>query len=73
MRIKKGILKSLAENTGLPVSKLSDYAAGRIRPGRDRAIFLGDESGVDAATWMFGSPTDIKSALNGQSLNRDCP
>ncbi len=73
MRLQHGTLKSLSEKTGLPVTKLSDYAAARARPGRSRALFLEGKTGIDAAKWVFGSADEIKSALNGQSSNQDCP
>ena len=72
MRLPNGLLKKLSEKTGMKISvqRLSDHAAGRIRPSRKRAIFLEKCSGVSRVTWIFGSPEEIKAALkNSPRLN----
>lgn len=67
-RLPSGTLKPWTEKTGWPSQYLSDLISTRKRPGRKRAKYLellSRELGFDipAAVWLFGSATDIRSAL----------
>ena len=63
MRLPKGFLKDLADNTKFSVRYLSDLANASKRPGRNRAKELEDQFGVPAFLWLYGSPEEIKRSL----------
>ena len=62
-RLPRGILQRLSKKTGKPVAYLSDIANDHKRPGNKMAQFLEEKTGIAAATWAFGSPEKIKSAI----------
>ncbi|NNG00891.1 MAG: hypothetical protein HKM93_16000 [Desulfobacteraceae bacterium] len=69
MRIPHKLLKSLSDATGFSVTYLSDIAATRKRPGRTRAMTLEKaakkiNADVPAILWLYGSSTEIKTALS---------
>lgn len=68
MRLPKGLLKKLEDETGIANTKFCDYAATRIRPGRKRALVLETACrnlGIDvpAIVWLYGSSDEIKSRI----------
>jgi hypothetical protein len=69
MRLSKGVLQNLHEQTKISVPALSDYAATRKRPGRKRALDLEKackDLGYDvpAIVWLYDSSEEIKSRLS---------
>lgn len=63
MRLPRGTISQLIDRTGLSGPYICDLIAGRKRPGRERALVMQEASGVDAATWLYGSAQEIKQAL----------
>jgi hypothetical protein len=63
MRLKKGTLQILSTKSDIDTSKLSAYAATRLRPSRKRALHLEGTTGIPAALWLLGSSEEIKQAI----------
>jgi len=63
LHIPYGALQRLADVTGCKASLLSDYAAGRKRPGRDRAVDLEVATGINRHLWLYGTPDELKPAI----------
>ena len=69
MKLRRGTLVKLSKATGIDITSLCAYAAGRVRPRPDRARKLEavcQELGVDvpAAVWVLGSSDQIKGRLS---------
>lgn len=62
-RLPSGVLTKVQEKTGISIQKLSDYAATRERPGRERSLLLEQATGIPASVWLFSSSAEIKAAL----------
>jgi hypothetical protein len=69
MRLKRGTLQKLEEETGIYFRALSDYASTRKRPGAKRAKELEMNTGIPATTWLYGKTIEIKTAINQWSKN----
>jgi hypothetical protein len=63
MRIPKGKLKELSENSGIRANKLCSYASTSLRPSRKRALHLEATTGIPAALWLLGTSTELKQAI----------
>ena len=66
-RLPYGILKRLNEITNISQQRLCDYVAGRVRPRPERAKMLETVTGVGAAVWVFGLPSEIRAKLIEES------
>lgn len=62
-RLPNGILQKLSDKTGKPVKYLSDMANASKRPGRKLSKHLEKHTGIEASVWLFGTASEIKSAL----------
>lgn len=77
MRLPKGTLTILSNQTGLKNNYLSDLVSTRSRPGRQRSIDLEEackELGLDVPKelWMFGASDKIKAALSAPVNKNMC-
>jgi len=67
-------IKTLGSVTGIRIPRLYDYMATRVRPGRQRALYLENvcrEIGLDipAMVWLYGAPDEIRRRLSNGNGN----
>lgn len=73
-RLPRGTLTPYAKKTGLSLPYLSEIAAARRRPGRERALALSHAAkaigkDIPPATWLYGSKEVLRAALTADAID----